>query len=211
MVLAGEDRNDRRSLRVLLESLCPQMCGRIVEITDDVRLRKASGATLTRRVDTLARKVRAKATQEKAEVACVFVHEDFDEMDGEEYPKVRTRVERELRSRLDTAHYALAVAETEAWMLLFPSALEQFVTSWELPDSHRGKDTGRMADPKKVLMTVVGRKAKRRYREADAPEIFRRIVQGDHIGTPEGSNRSWDRFRADAEQCGEYHVSRARK
>lgn len=45
IVLAGEDRNDCKSLRILLEAFCPDMRGRIVEIKDSVRLRQATGKT----------------------------------------------------------------------------------------------------------------------------------------------------------------------
>ncbi|WP_433362936.1 hypothetical protein [Streptosporangium sp. CA-115845] len=34
VVVAGEDRNDRLSLRILLEEFCPEMRGRIAEIGD---------------------------------------------------------------------------------------------------------------------------------------------------------------------------------
>lgn len=40
MVLAGEDATDRSCLRVVLEDTCPEMCGRLVEIADPVRLHR---------------------------------------------------------------------------------------------------------------------------------------------------------------------------
>ncbi|MGH3624244.1 MAG: hypothetical protein ACRDQ5_21065, partial [Sciscionella sp.] len=66
MVLAGEDSTDRKCLRVLLETFCPDMRGRIVEINDSVRLRQASGENLSGRVSTLAGKVHARAKREAA-------------------------------------------------------------------------------------------------------------------------------------------------
>lgn len=59
VVVAGEDSNDRKGLRVLLEAFCPDMRGRVVEISDSVRLRQAQGATLAPRIATLLRKARA--------------------------------------------------------------------------------------------------------------------------------------------------------
>ncbi|WP_245651959.1 AAA family ATPase [Streptosporangium amethystogenes] len=64
VVVAGEDRNDQLSLRILLEEFCPEMRGRIVEIGDPVRLRQATGANLAARAETLARKVRARAVRD---------------------------------------------------------------------------------------------------------------------------------------------------
>lgn len=211
VVLAGEDRNDRLSLRILLEAVCPHMRGRIVEINDPVRLRSASGSNLSGRVNTLARKIRARAVRENADVACVFVHEDLDAVDGEEYPRVHSRVEQALRSSLGTAHYVLAVAEMEAWLLLFPAALKEFVASWQIPARRIGRDTGKLANPKKILMTEVSKGSGRRYTESDAPEVFRQVVDGGHLGTPQGANTSWSRFRADADLCGRRHIRVAGK
>ncbi|GAA3964021.1 hypothetical protein FOF52_00015 [Thermobifida alba] len=205
VVVAGEDRNDRASLRILLEEICPEMRGRIVEIKDKVRLREATGSNLRDRVDTLARKVRARAKLEQAEVACVFIHEDLDAPESRGYSEVHQKVERELRTQLDSAHYVLAVAEMEAWMLLFPQALTAMVSTWKLPAKHQGRDTGRITDPKKILMGELG-KGKRRYRESDASDVFRTIVDGGHLASPKGSNRSWDRFCSDARECGSSHL-----
>ncbi|MBG0816074.1 hypothetical protein [Planomonospora sp. ID82291] len=125
MVVAGEDRNDRIALRVLLEEFCPDMRGRIVEISDPVRLHQATGATLAARAEALAGKVRARATRDDTGVACVFVHEDLDRADGDDYPVIRERVGKALEAALGTAHYVLAVAEIEAWLLLCAEHMER--------------------------------------------------------------------------------------
>ncbi|GAA3726630.1 hypothetical protein [Salinactinospora qingdaonensis] len=206
VVVAGEDRNDRQSLRALLEAICPHMSGRIVEISDDVRLRQATGSRLSQRVKTLAGKIKARAQRENTEVACVFVHEDLDGVDSENYLAVHEKVERELHAHLGSAHYVLAVAEMEAWLLLFPHALRSVVSTWQVPVRFRGKDTGKIADPKKVLMQDVPKKGGRRYSESDAPKVFSVIANEEDLGSPMGSNRSWNRFCEDAEQCGQRHV-----
>jgi hypothetical protein len=77
VVIAGEDGNDRRALRVLLEGICPDMAGRLVEIRDSVRLRYADDTALRQRVSVLYRKALARAERERAELACLFVHEDL--------------------------------------------------------------------------------------------------------------------------------------
>lgn len=45
-MLAGEDTNDRRVLRILIEAFCPDTRGRIVEVHDVVRLCRASDVNL---------------------------------------------------------------------------------------------------------------------------------------------------------------------
>src|SRR5690606_16939457 len=72
---------------------------------------------------------------------------------------------------LKKVHYVLAVEEMEAWLLLFPDALSDLVGSWKLPAKYRGKDTGRLTDPKGILMREVS-KGGRRYRESDAPAVL---------------------------------------
>lgn len=209
VVLAGEDRNDRKCLRLLLEASCPDMNGRIVEIADPVRLRQASGTNLTDRVAKLARHVRARAKRENADLACVFVHEDLDAVDGDDYLRKRTRVQKALEAELGNAHYVLAVWELEAWLLLFPDALAGFVSTWRVPAKYLNRDTGKLADPKRIMMREVG-KAPRRYRESDAPDVFAKVIElGGHAG-PVGTNRSWTRFRADIDECCRDHVTGAR-
>ena len=205
VVVAGEDRNDRLSLRILLEEFCSEMRGRIVEISDPVRLHQATGANLAARAETLARKVRARAVRDDTTVACVFVHEDLDAVDGDQYPVVRLRVEKALETALGTAHYALAVTEIESWLLLFPDALTAVCGSWSVPARHRGRDTGRLADPKQVLMREVSGSG-RRYREADAPEVLGQAVAMGLAESPTGRNRSYEQLREDAARCCTDHV-----
>ncbi|HYS39225.1 MAG TPA: hypothetical protein VEO01_26715 [Pseudonocardiaceae bacterium] len=205
VVLAGEDRNDRKSLRILLEAFVPEMRGRIVEISDKVRLRQANGHTLDERVDALANKVSARAAREHADVACVFVHEDLDAVDGPEYQTTRKRVQAALDRRFHSAHYMLAVWEVEAWLLLFPEALTAFNRSWKIGNKYRNKDTGLLADPKALLANETN-SGPRSYRESDAPEILAKaIALGCHLHTS-GSNRSWSRAVQDADQCGSSHL-----
>jgi hypothetical protein len=167
----------------------------------------ASGAGLAARAETLANKVRARAVRDDTDVACVFVHEDLDQVDGDVYPVVRERVEKALNAALGTAHYALAVWEIEAWLLLFPDALSALVSSWSVPSRHRGKDTGRMGDPKKILMNEVSGVG-RRYRESDAPAVLEHAVKLGLLTRPVGRHRSFDQLRADAVLCCTEHMKK---
>jgi hypothetical protein len=208
VVLVGEDRNDRSSLRILLEAFCPQMRGRIVEVNDAARLRGAkTDATLTARVDQLARQVRARAAREDADLACVFVQEDLDHTDGREYGEARDRVQAALDRAFKSAHYVLSVYEVEAWLLLFPDALESHVSAWQVPKQYRNRDTGTLGDPKQILKRKVSGRG-RPYVESDAPDVLEKAVALGCLHTPSGTNRSWDRFRSDAAICCRQHVGR---
>lgn len=199
-MLAGEGGNDRRTLRILLEAFCPEARGRIVEVGGPVRLRDAGEANLKARVSRLAGTIRARAEREKAEIGCVFVHEDFDAADGETGDIVRRRVQQALSRELGHSHYVLATWEVEAWLLLFPDALVAFASAWRLPATYCGRDTGRVSDPKRVMCDEVS-KAGPKYRVSDAPAIFEKVVELGSHASPVGSNRSYDCLRKDAEAC----------
>lgn len=106
---------------------------------------------------------------------------------------------------LDTAHYVLAVWEIEAWLMLFPEALSAITSSWRVPAKYRNKDTGMLSDPKRILTNEIG-KSGRRYRESDAPAIFEKVVALNAQEKPNGSNKSWDKLRHDAQQCCAEHL-----
>ncbi len=208
VVIAGEDRNDRESLKILLEKEQPDLRGRIVQIGDTVRLHKATGVNLTKRVRSILNKAEGVAEKQGpgTRVACLYVHEDFDSVDGPAYLEVHQRVEQEIHRQLGHGHYVLAVAEMEAWMLLFPAVLPKVVKAWKLPAKHMGKDTGRVPDPKRILMREVSGTKGRKYTESDAPAVFRAVVEGGHLGSPQGTNSSWKRFWRDVELCGREHL-----
>ncbi|MER7165307.1 hypothetical protein ABT336_04400 [Micromonospora sp. NPDC000207] len=212
VVLAGEDRNDRECLRVVLEKLCPTMRGRLVEINDSVRLHRAkSHGELISRVRTLTRRARARAALERAELACLFVQEDFDRTDGDEYVEAQQRVQAALRTEVDSAHYVLSVAEVEAWLLLFPEALTGTVSSWNVPRQYRNRDTGTLPDPKEILKRNVGGAGGRRYRESDAPDVLAKAAALNRLDQPVGRNRSWNQLRDDAAECCKLHIPKPRR
>ncbi|WP_229403330.1 hypothetical protein [Micromonospora okii] len=208
VVLVGEDSNDRKCLRILLEEFCPQLRGQLVEVKDPARLRSAKG-TLDSRVDALARLVRARAAREDADLACVFVQEDLDDSDGAEYLEKRDRVQMALEQRFRTAHYVLSTAEVEAWLLLFPDALAETVSSWRVPRQFRNRDTGTLSDPKHIMKHAVSGPA-RRYKETDAPDVFAKAIALGCLDQPGGTNRSWNQFRTDVSTCCRQHVPQQR-
>ncbi|MFI7080622.1 hypothetical protein ACIBO1_25290 [Micromonospora sp. NPDC049903] len=196
-------------MRILLEEICPQLRGRLVEIRDPARLRDAKG-TLEARVDALLRLAKGRAARENAELACVFVHEDLDVSDGDEYIEKRARVQRVLEQRFGRAHYVLSTAAIEAWLLLFPDALSGTASSWRVPRQYQNRDTGMLNNPKSILKYEVGGPS-RRYQETDSPKVFAKAVELGCLDQPRGSNRSWRQFRMDASTCCQQHLGQQRK
>jgi hypothetical protein len=188
-------------LRTLLEAVCPDARGRIVEINEVVRLRDARGAALTERATKLAGFIRARAERERAEVACVFIHEDFDALDSAQRDGIKRRVQTALRQNIARTYYILAAWEVEAWLLLFPDAVAAVSSSWGVPNRYRGVDTGRITDPKRVMKNEVSKTANSRYRETDAPKVFKKVVELGLQDTPSGSNRSYCELRQSAADC----------
>lgn len=192
VVLAGEGDNDRQILGILLQSLNTDLQGRLVQIKDPVRLKTATGRNLEERVRTIVRKARAKAQLNNSQLAGLVVHEDLDAVIGPEYDTVRSRITGELQRQLpDSTCLALAAYEVEAWMLLFPEALEHSRAGWRVPASRRGKNTGSFHDPKRILEEELGRP---KYRESDGPDVFRKAVELGLLSRPAGSNRSYQDF-----------------
>ncbi|WP_229758787.1 hypothetical protein [Peterkaempfera bronchialis] len=192
VVLVGEGQNDREVLRILLEAFNPDLKGRIVTINDKIPLRDATGDVLHGRVTRLAGLVRARAAREGADIAAVFVHEDFDQRESAAADQTRSKVQAALSRQLgETASYILIAWEVEAWMLLFPDALTAFKARWSVPRARRHVNTGLIDDPKRVMVKEVAR-AGPPYRESDAPAIFEKVVALSHHTRPAGTNRSWE-------------------
>jgi hypothetical protein len=153
------------------------------------------------RASKLAGLVRARAAREQAEVACVFIHEDFDAADSPQRDVIRTRVQESLRRNLVGVYYILATCEIEAWLLLFPDAISAVNSTWNAPNRYRGIDTGRITDPKRVMKREVSGVANSRYEETDAPRIMEKVVELDLQDVPSGSNRSYRELRESASDC----------
>jgi hypothetical protein len=201
IVLAGEDTNDRKVLRLFIEALCPNARGRIVEINGTVRFRDADDDALTRRSISLLGKVRARAAREEAEVACLFIQEDFDSPDSQRRDVIQRRVQNALRRELEKTYYLLVAWELEAWLLLFPEAISATRSAWILPNRLRGVDTGRITDPKRVMRHEVSTQANTRYREEDASKVVEQVVKLGLQHNPSGSNRSYDELKQATSDC----------
>ncbi|WP_233580542.1 hypothetical protein [Streptomyces triticirhizae] len=120
----------------------------------------------------------------------------MDDCVGPAYDSVRRAVSSVLARESDGAEtvYALAAAESEAWLLLFPDAFPLHRPSWRIPRQLQGKDTGRRKNPKEELGSVLANPS---FRESDGPEILARGLANGLLDKPNGSNRSYSEFVGD--------------
>ncbi|MFH8748603.1 hypothetical protein ACH4GK_13175 [Streptomyces rimosus] len=168
----------------------------LTEITDPVRLRKKTGVDLATAANVLVGKARGKAKLKAGDFVGIAVHEDMDACPGPAYDTARRAVSAALAKASGTSSsvYALAAAESEAWLLLFPDAFSLFRPSWKIPAQWKGKDTGRRRTPKEDIEAVLTRP---RFRESDGPEIARMALDQGLLHRPDGANRSYSEFVRD--------------
>ncbi|MEU6346443.1 hypothetical protein ABZ883_36460 [Streptomyces sp. NPDC046977] len=168
----------------------------LTEITDPVRLRKKSGAELATAAGTLVGKARGKARLKAGDFVGIAVHEDMDACPGPAYDSARKAVSNALAKAtgVSASVYALAAAESEAWLLLFPEAFTLYRPSWKIPAAWQGKDSGRRQTPKEDLEGIL---TTPRFRESDGPEIASAALTNGLLTKPMGSNRSYQEFIED--------------
>ncbi|MCW8216827.1 hypothetical protein [Streptomyces griseolus] len=197
-MLAGESANDRRMLAAFIKAAHPGLAATVTltEITDPVRLRKKTGPDLATAAGTLVSKARGKARLKSGEFVGIAVHEDMDSCPGPAYDSARKAVSAALAKAAGTSSsvYALAAAESEAWLLLFPKAFTLYRSSWKIPTAWQGKDTGRRQNPKEDIEGLLTGPC---FRESDGPKIISAALEQGLLDNPEGTNRSYQEFVAD--------------
>ncbi|URN14980.1 MULTISPECIES: hypothetical protein [Streptomyces] len=199
IVLAGEDRNDCEIMAALIRAHRPDLgaIAKLVRINDPVRLRKKSGPDLASAVKALVGKARAKALQQRAQLLGLVVHEDLDGFTDTIYTKVRTAVSDELDRQCEGVHHtalALAAWESEGWLLLFPDAFPHVRPRWKVPSQLRGRDSGRLREPKEELKRRLGPPL---FRESDGPLVARKALEHGLVPALEGRNDSYTAFVED--------------
>ncbi|MFI0261452.1 hypothetical protein ACH4OW_20720 [Streptomyces sp. NPDC017056] len=144
----------------------------------------------------LVGKARGKAKLKAGDFVGIAVHEDMDACTGPGYDSVRRAVSSALAKAAGASSsvYALAAAESEAWLLLFPDAFSIYRPSWKIPAQWKGKDTGRRKNPKEDIEAELIRP---RFRESDGPEIANAALGHGLLTSPDGSNRSYSEFVRD--------------
>lgn len=199
IVFFGEDANDRDALRILLFAMIRNP-GRykakplrkpIALVKDiDAAKRRARGSAVARAV---------RAINVLGKVRATIFHEDADAPEPAHVERERAILT--VYSDLGCAVVAAVPAwEMESWWFLFPDAVGAVSESWRCPDQHVNRDVGKMHNAKEELArsirpTGLPRTARfREYRESDAVDIARKIVEMGLIHQPRARSASWTSF-----------------
>ncbi|MGW4892471.1 hypothetical protein ACWEQL_09420 [Kitasatospora sp. NPDC004240] len=196
IVVAGESSNDREAITHLVRAQLSSFTGKIASINDPVALKDATGTNLSSRVTKIVQKANAVATKEKADLYGLAVHLDLDDVSNDHYDAVRAKLQAEFDIRCPARlALALAVWETEGWLLLFPDAFPEVHTAWKVPQQLRNRDTTQIRNPKEELQRRLGAP---RYRESDSQLVVHAAVRLGHAPSgATGRNRSYRDFLDD--------------
>lgn len=168
-----------------------------------ILIKDSDSRSMPSRVTTIARLIDAEATQ--ADVVCVFAHEDCDAVEPA-HEAVALKIEEAFARQGYHVHAVAPAWESEAWLFLWPDAVNQHMSKWRSLDNYRGREVGRISDAKETLTRALrptgrGHGNVRDYRESDAPEIARHVRELGLANSPAGRSASYDRFRASVETC----------
>lgn len=206
MLVFGEDDHDRECIKILLEGLRPDLARRVQKRRQPlVLIKDARPEDVPDRAQRIAAVIEAE--QEKGRVACVFAHEDCDQVEPL-HELVGKKIEDALRATGLDAHAVVPAWEMEAWWFLWPEAVKAAYPSWRVPDDHVGRNVGMIRDAKEELAKRVvppgiraGRGGFIGYRESDAVRISEKVVELGLLHRKRAVSASYDRFVASAAAC----------
>lgn len=206
MLVFGEDINDGRSIKALVEALRPGAPAPSVRRNPPVYMKGAEPSTIRRNASQIAKVVVAEAV--KGPVRAVFVHQDCDAVEPAHLALAKTIEDALAAEGIEGCCAVTPAWETEAWWFLWPDAVAAVKAKWEKPDAYLGKDVGRVRDAKEKLKAAVrpaGLKKKERasfpdYVESDSPKIAEQVKAMGLIDQPGAKSASFDVFRKRVEE-----------
>jgi hypothetical protein len=204
----GEDENDTKALRELIEALRTEIKGRVVTLREPlVLIKNAKPEDVPDRARRIAHAVDIQRAAH--DVTCVFAHEDEDNIEpGHE--ATCTKIEEALKKEGCLAHAVVPAWEMEAWWFMWPEQVHGVrPKSWRVPDDYLGKEVGKIRNAKEELQRRVRPKdlkpEKRKtfpdYAESDAPSIARRIREEGMARKPLAKSASYTRFVQSVDAC----------
>jgi hypothetical protein len=181
VLVFGEDENDTKSIRELIESLRADLAGKVQTRREPLVLIKDARPE---DVPDRARKIADAVDASRAthDIVCVFAHEDRDDFEPKHEDTCK-KIEEALERAGCPAHAVVPAWELEAWWFMWPGAVQAVrPKSWRAPDDYLGKEVGKIKDAKEELKRKVvpkdlkpeKRKGYRTYQAADAPGSARR-------------------------------------
>jgi hypothetical protein len=187
VVILGEDDNDRKTLKILIAALRPDLArGSLRDLRKPMALvRNVPPERLPSQASRVAALLRAVNKREP--VRCVFMHEDADDVEPA-HEALISKIENCYTSLPWSVHAVVPAWEIEAWWFLFPRAVAAVRASWRVPDQYAGREVGKIRNAKEQLQKAVkpaGSKAGfKSYVEADSVVIAEKIVELKLLSPP---------------------------
>lgn len=194
----NDDANDRRSVKLLVEALCPELEGRVLALRRPIRLRAEADLRKRRsNAEEIAAQVRSK--QATHDVRCVFVHQDAEACEPADQG-IAASDEEELRTAgVACAHAVVPATAIEAWWFLFPEAVAAARPSWRrLPK--RSRNPGMFSDAKQAFRRAV-RRGRFEYAESDSIAIAEKVKALCLARKPISRCGSYERFCSAVDSC----------
>jgi hypothetical protein len=196
VMVFGEDKNDRVSIKHLVRALAPRAPAVKVFNSPLVLIKGRALAEQRKSARSLVDVVAAKKITN--DVVAVFAHEDCDAVEPA-HEALSTAIEQ----RLAEAGVAQACAvtpawELEAWWFMWPDAVQRVNGNWRRLNRD-GTNVGMISHAKDILRRELRPKSKSDktddYTESDSPVIAQHILEGNLINSPTATSRSYERFK----------------
>ncbi len=208
VLIFGEDENDTKSLRVLIEALRKDLVGKVqIRREPLVLIRDAKPEDVPERAKKIADAV--DISRAAHDIVCVFAHEDRDDFEPKHEETCR-KIEEAMKKAGCPAHAVVPAWELEAWWFMWPDVVQAVrPKSWRAPDDHLGKEVGKLKNAKEELKKRVvpkdlkpeKRKSFQTYQESDSPAIAQQVREKGLARKPGAKSGSYTRFMASVDQC----------
>jgi hypothetical protein len=208
VLVFGEDENDTKSIRELIEALRSDLVGKVqTRRAPLVLIRDARPEDVPERARRIADAVDiSRATHD---IVCVFAHEDRDDFEPK-HEETCMKIEEAMEKVGCPTHAVVPAWELEAWWFMWPDAVQAVrPKSWRAPDDYLGRQVGKIKDAKGELKKKVvpkdlkpeRRKGFQTYAESDSPAIARQVRERKLARQPGATSRSYTRFLSSVDQC----------
>jgi len=200
VLVFGEDENDTRAVKHLLEGLRPDGNWTVeARKRPPVLIRDAQPKDLSSRTERILAVVRAEEID--SDVIAVFAHEDCDAVEP-----AHVALESKIVSAFASTKYHVAAAvpawEMESWLMQWPDAFPLHVPSWAPVDkTYRGRSVGTIVDSKEHLDRALrANGSTRKYRETDAPILTQIVAKRGWARDPRAKSDSYAAFVSSADR-----------
>ncbi|MEX1366684.1 MAG: hypothetical protein AB1Z98_26395 [Nannocystaceae bacterium] len=192
VLVFGEDDNDRRVIKHLVEALRPDAPRLELRRAPLVLVKDRKAALQRKNAQDIAKQV--SRDQRRFDVRGVIAHQDCDALEP-----AHERLSAEIEQRLDheglNALAATPAWEMESWLFLWPDAAPELVRSWSRP-ARTGRRVGLIRDAKEAYRQALRPKTQRVYEESDSPKIVAKAIElGLVDAPPDARSDSFERFR----------------